>query len=69
MSEAIDLASRCLIERERLHGQVNERKCGSLGVNRKLKSGWIGVTPENIECVEHVIEALDHMLVCYRRGF
>ena len=48
---------------------MKELKCGSLGVNRKLESGWSGVTLENIECIEHVIEALNHVLVRYGRGF
>jgi len=69
MSKATDLTSWCFRERERLHAQLDELRSGSLRVSKRLKSGWIDVTPGNIQRIEHSIEALDHMLVCYGRGF
>jgi hypothetical protein len=69
MTEMTDLTNWCFGERERLHERLDALKDGRCCVKERLGTGWTDMTIEAIDEIEHSIEALDHLLMRYGRGY
>ncbi|GLS17309.1 hypothetical protein GCM10007874_03240 [Labrys miyagiensis] len=69
MTEMTDLTSWCFSERERLHERLDALKDGRFCVKERLGTDWTDMTIEAIDEIEHSIEALDHLLMRYGRGY